>query len=179
MAQMRVGEKVELTGPLGNSWEGFLPAEGKVALVGGGVGIAPLTGLVEEHPEYDFHFYAGFKRGFRDKEEEAAMLGAAVNSKKIVITAEDSWTPLRGLITEFFDEKDGYSAVFACGPAPMLKAVKEKCEKASIPCFLSLERRMACGLGACLGCTIHTVNGNKRCCADGPIFAAQELLLDE
>jgi NAD(P)H-flavin reductase len=61
----------------------------------------------------------------------------------------------------------------------MLKAVVSKCKAAGVPCFVSMERRMACGVGACLGCTVRTVNGNRRCCADGPIFKADEGIFDE
>jgi len=59
----------------------------------------------------------------------------------------------------------------------MLKVVAEKCAAAAVPCYVSLERRMACGVGACLGCTVSTAKGNRRCCADGPIFPAKELEL--
>ncbi|MDR3248072.1 MAG: dihydroorotate dehydrogenase, partial [Treponema sp.] len=75
----------------------------------------------------------------------------------------------------FVDYQD-YAAVFACGPTPMLKAVAEKSKAAGVPCFISMEARMACGAGACLGCTIATTGGNRRCCADGPIFPAEEVL---
>ena len=183
LAQMLTGEKTQLTGPLGNAWADFLPENSKIALIGGGVGIAPLACLIAEQQNCDFHLYAGFRNGFRSNEEKTAMLGAATNAKKLIIAAED-WQAsqtgrngLKGRIVDFFDEGQKYAAVFACGPEPMLKAVKTKCEKT--PCFFSLERRTACGVGACLGCTVHTVQGNRRCCADGPIFAAQEIIFDD
>jgi NAD(P)H-flavin reductase len=179
LSLMRAGEKAQLTGPLGNAWVDFLPVEGETALIGGGLGVAPLAALVAEKPDYGFHFYAGFKRGFRDKREEAAMLGAAVDAAKLIIAAEDGKNALQGRIVDFFDWDGEYSGLFACGPEPMLKAVKARSDKAGIPCFFSMERRMACGVGACLGCTVHTVNGNRRCCADGPVFAAGELIFDE
>jgi NAD(P)H-flavin reductase len=61
----------------------------------------------------------------------------------------------------------------------MLKAVAAKCKATGVPCFISMEKRMACGVGACLGCTVHTVSGNRRCCADGPGFKAEEVIFDE
>jgi NAD(P)H-flavin reductase len=179
LSLMRAGEEAQLTGPLGNAWADFLPVEGKTALIGGGVGIAPLAALVAEKPDYGFHFYAGFKRGFCDKRERAAMLGAALNVEKLIIAAEDGKNAPQGLIVDFVDWDAEYSSLFACGPEPMLQAVKVRSDEAGIPCFLSLENRFACGLGACLGCTVHTVNGNRRCCADGPVFAARELVFDE
>ena len=179
MSKMQSGEFAELIGPLGNTWADYLPESGKVALVGGSVGIAPLAALVAEKPDFFFHFYAGFKFGFREKEEENMMLGAAVNAKKIVITAEDGRNALIGNIVDFIFEPQNYDAIFSCGSLQMLKAVKKKCSTKDIKCYLSMESRMACGIGACLGCTVRTKKGNRSCCADGPIFPAEEINFDE
>ena len=179
LSQMNSGEKVQLTGPLGNTWADFLPGNGTTALVGGGVGIAPLAALAAEKPDYNFHFYAGFRSGFREKEEENSILGGALCAKKLVISAEDGINALGGRIVDFLFEPENYSAIFACGPEPMLKAVIKKYEAKGTACYVSLERRMACGAGACLGCTVRTVKDNRRCCVDGPIFSAGELIFDE
>ena len=181
LSQLRHGEKVQLTGPLGNAWADFLPESGKIALVGGGVGVAPLAALAAERPGCNFHFFAGFKNGFREKEEENAVLASAVNAKKLVITAEDGKNALNGRIVDFLFEPKSYDAIFACGPVPMLRALMKKCRAENVHrnCFFSLESRMACGVGACLGCSINTVNGSRRCCADGPIFPAGDIILDE
>ena len=178
LSQLQSGEKVQLTGPLGNAWADFLPEDGKAALVGGSVGIAPLAALMAEKPDYFFHFFAGFRNGFREKEEENAVLGHAVNAKKLVIAAEDGRNALDGRVTDFLFDPESYDVLFACGPSAMLDTLKKKCEKKSVPCFLSLESRLACGVGACLGCTIKTVKGNRRCCADGPIFPAGDITFD-
>jgi len=179
LSQMNTGEKAQLTGPLGNCWAEFLPENGMTALVGGGVGVAPLAALVSERPEHNFHFYAGFRNGFREKEEETAMLGSALCAKKLIVSAEDGKNAPGGRIVDFLLEPENYSVIFACGPEPMLKAVIKKCEAKGIPCYVSLERRMACGAGACLGCTVRTAKGNRRCCVDGPVFSAGELIFDE
>jgi NAD(P)H-flavin reductase len=179
LSQMNAGEKAQLTGPLGNTWADFLPENGIAALVGGGVGIAPLAALVSERPDYNFHFYAGFRGGFRQKEEENAMLGGALYAKKLVVSAEDGRNALGGRIVDFLFEPESYSAILTCGPEPMLKAVMKKCEARGVACYVSLERRMACGVGACLGCTVRTAKGNLRCCVDGPVFSAGELIFDE
>jgi len=177
LAAMRTGEAAELTGPLGNAWADFLPKAGKgtipVALVGGGIGLAPLSALLrEEPPGYTFDLYAGFRTGF-------ALLGMVFSGTgNIIIATEDGKTGHKGLIPDFL-EPEKYAAVCTCGPEPMLKAVAAKCRAASVPCFVSLERRMACGVGACLGCTVRTVNGNRRCCADGPIFNAEDVIFDD
>jgi NAD(P)H-flavin reductase len=184
LADMRAGEELYLTGPLGNAWQDVLPKRGKIALAGGGIGIAPLTALLAEvrrsgaqtGPEYRFDFYAGFRTAFKAIREQAGLsepdfLGA----ETVIIATEDGSEGKKGRVPVFLDPSP-YSAVCACGPEPMLAAIAASCRAAGIPCYLSLERRMACGVGACLGCTVETVRGNKRCCADGPIFPAEELL---
>jgi len=181
LASMRTGEEVELIGPLGNAWTEFLPVEKDgakpIALVGGSLGIAPLKALLCEEPGRSFDLYAGFKNGFDSPEEENALLGD-VKAKKTIIASEDGKTGQKGLILDFLDPEK-YAAVCACGTKLMLKAVAEKCIRKGVPCFISMESRMACGVGACLGCTIKTVNGNRRCCADGPIFKAEEVIFDD
>jgi len=182
LASMRTGEEVELIGPLGNAWADFLPVEKNtakpIALIGGSLGIAPLKALLCEEPERSFDLYAGFKNGFNNPEEENALLGADIGARNIIIASEDGKTGRKGLILDFLDPEK-YAAVCACGTKPMLKAVAEKCISKGVPCFISMESRMACGVGACLGCTVKTVNGNRRCCADGPIFKAEEMSFDD
>jgi NAD(P)H-flavin reductase len=90
---------------------------------------------------------------------------------------------VKGRIPDYLDPSQ-YRAVFACGPVPMLKAVAAKCKQAGTPCYVSMEQRMACGVGACLGCTIKTTarqsgEANRHCCTDGPIFNAEEVIFDE
>jgi NAD(P)H-flavin reductase len=187
LAAMRSGEEAELIGPLGNSWSDFLPPvknddNKPIALVGGGIGLAPLNALLcefSEAPGYSFDLYAGFRTGFRNNEEKIMLLGAAyLEANNIILATEDGKDGLKGRITDFL-EPEKYAAVCACGPEPMLKTVAAKCKAAEVPCFVSMEKRMACGVGACLGCTIKTVSGNRRCCADGPIFKADEVIFDE
>ena len=181
--QARPGEEAELIGPLGNAWTDFLPpAEslgGKpVALIGGGVGLAPLAALLHEEPGHGFDVYAGFKTSPRGKEEKDAFLGAAnLKAKNVFLATEDGLLGKKGFVTDFL-EPGKYAAVCACGPKPMMKVVADKCAAAAVPCFVSMDQRMACGVGACLGCTVRTVNGNRRCCADGPIFDAREIIFD-
>jgi len=182
LASMRIGEEVELIGPRGNAWADFLPDEKNVtkpiALIGGGLGIAPLHALLCEAPERNFDLYAGFKNGFKSMEEKAALLGPAIDAQKIILASEDGKTGQKGLILDFL-EPEKYAAVCACGTLAMLKAVAKKCISKGVPCFISMESRMACGVGACLGCAIKTVNGNRRCCADGPIFKAEEVIFND
>ena len=184
LAAMQSGEEAELIGPLGNTWTKFLPPPVKgdrkpIALIGGGIGLAPLNALLYEELEYSFDFFAGFKTGFKNIKEEYALLGTARHkTDNIIIATEDGKSGDKGRITEFLEPKK-YAAVCACGPEPMLKVIAVKCKAAKVPCFISMERRMACGTGVCLGCMVKTVNGNRRCCADGPIFKAEEVIFDE
>jgi NAD(P)H-flavin reductase len=181
LAELQTGEKAELTGPLGNCWEEFLPSENTkkpIALVGGGIGVAPLEWLPGEFTKYDFDFYAGFRTGFKNTEERLGLLGpAALDSQNLIIATEDGSEGRKGRIIDFFNPAD-YAAVYACGPTAMLRAAAAKCEAAGVPCFISMEKHMACGVGACLGCTVKTKSGNKRCCADGPIFPATEVIFE-
>jgi NAD(P)H-flavin reductase len=185
LAALHIGKKAALTGPLGNSWEDFpLPWENRrrAALVGGGVGIAPLLSLGAVLPEGSFDFYAGF-RALRNKREQKKLLGPVLHcGHETVIAvenADESGAAVRqGRITGFLDPRQ-YAMVYACGPEAMLKAVAASCKEAGTPCFVSLERPMACGVGACLGCTVRTRGGNRRCCTDGPIFNAEDLIFDD
>jgi NAD(P)H-flavin reductase len=172
---MGSGEEAELTGPLGNRWADFLsPRGGRTALVGGGIGAAPLIALCAENTG-PFDFYAGFRTA--PGGGEGGILGL-VKADKLLVATEDGSEGERGLIPGFLDPAR-YTAVCACGPGAMLRAVARRCAARGVPCYVSLERRMACGVGACLGCTVETLKGNRRCCADGPIFPAGELDFDE
>jgi NAD(P)H-flavin reductase len=176
LAALRPGECIFLSGPLGNCWEDFLPggktAEKPVALAAGGIGIAPLLALADalargtqKESPVSFDFFAGFK---------AASFGLEnLKARSLIIASEDGSEGRRGRIPDFLPAEQ-YAAVYACGPEAMLRAVRERCGQ-NVPCYVSMERRMACGVGACLGCTVHTAEGNRRCCADGPIFPAEKI----
>jgi NAD(P)H-flavin reductase len=172
LMNLRKGSRAELSGPLGNCWAdaGAVIPEGPVALISGGVGVAPLACYVPELGERPYDFYAGFKSRPFGLEK--------IKPRSLVIATEDGSEGLQGRIPDFFSPK-GYSIVFSCGPAPMLKTIADICEKSGVPCYISMERHMACGVGACLGCTVKTWTANKRCCADGPIFNAAEVVFDE
>jgi len=184
------GEKAEIIGPLGNAWTDFLPSAESlggqpVAMIGGGIGIAPIMALEHENEyshfaEHRYHLIAYL--GARTSSQLQAIIGDECFRSGLrnegAFATEDGSAGLNGRIPDFLDPEK-YAAVCACGPEPMLKAVAQKCVVAGVPCFVSLERRMACGVGACLGCTVKTINGNRRCCADGPIFDAREVVFDE
>ncbi|MDR0512772.1 MAG: dihydroorotate dehydrogenase electron transfer subunit, partial [Treponema sp.] len=174
LTDMRPGDEAELIGPLGNCWLDCIELKKKsrsIALIGGGIGIAPLLVFAHELAEkrIPFNFYAGFR--------SAAFALETIKPLSLVIVSEDGSVGAKGRVTEFFFPK-GYAAVFACGPQPMLKTVADLCIGNSVPCFISMEKHMACGVGACRGCTVETLGGNRSCCADGPIFNAGEVYFD-
>lgn len=157
------GDKLEILGPVGNYWVKPNSAE-KVAIFGGGVGVAPVAGFASTLPKKSYDFYAAFKSGSYGLEY--------VKAQNLIITTDDGSVGTKGMITAVIDSESikQYDVVYACGPTPMLAYIQKICLEANVKCWLSLENRMACGLGACLGCTIKTSEGNKRCCKDGPIF---------
>jgi len=168
LVELVPGDIVELTGPLGSGWPAM--AEGRTALVAGGVGIAPLAFLATSVPAGSYDLYAGFRTGSYGLD--------TFQPEHATIATDDGSVGRHGRITEFF-EPGAYATVYACGPEPMLRAVALSCAATGTACYLSLERRMACGVGACLGCAVSTTVGNRRCCVDGPVFDAREVLFDD
>lgn len=172
LCALQDGDKVNLLGPCGNSWPmEDLDSAKKVLIVGGGIGVAPVAGLAESLADGSYDFYASFKSGSYGLEH--------IKPNKLVITTDDGSVGVHGMLPVALTEeivRDGnYSAVYACGPTPMLAYVKQIAEKAGVQCWLSMESRMACGVGVCLGCTIDTTEGKKRCCKDGPVFDSRIL----
>jgi NAD(P)H-flavin reductase len=174
LSEIKKGEKAELSGPLGNYWPLEQIPKGAVALVGGGVGISPLLPLALEIKKRPFDFFAGFKTSPFGLEN---LKGHAASPRAMIIATEDGSEGVKGRILDFFSPM-GYSGIFACGPEPMLQEIADRSVACGIPCFVSTERRMACGVGACLGCKIKTTGGSRRCCADGPIFSGEEICFE-
>jgi len=163
LVKLENGDNIELIGPLGNCWP--VPAKGaKVACFGGGVGVAPVAGFASSLENETYDFYAAFKSGSYGLDY--------IHPANLVITTDDGSVGIKGMITAAIDAEKikQYDVVYACGPTPMLACIQKLCQEAGVKCWLSMENRMACGLGACLGCTIATKEGNKRCCKDGPVF---------
>lgn len=180
LVSLRVGDKVELLGPLGN---GFPEPEktDKICLVGGGIGAAPILGAADA---YDFDGVS-YETYLCFKEQPSFFINPAAWSRcKIALERIDpeDWTDetfeegmLDAILKPKTLETRGFTKVYACGPKPMLKYVRDICKEVGVKAYLSLENFMACGVGVCLGCTIPTTEGNKRCCKDGPVFDADIL----
>lgn len=174
MSKLLAEMEIQLLGPLGNGFE-LEKLKGKVAIIGGGIGTAPLLYLAKELKN-KADVYLGFRDTVYGLDEFKKY------SEKLLVTTEDGSTGQKGFVTGLLDF-DYYDCVVTCGPEVMMNAVMDACEKAmqnnntkEIKCYVSLERRMACGVGACLGCVVETKDGMKRACKDGPVFEASELI---
>ena len=171
------GETLELIGPLGN---GFPLDKGyeKPLLIGGGIGVPPMVELAKWLPG-DKAIVSGYRNGDLFLKEELSRNAA------LYVATEDGSAGTKGNVLDAVRENRlEADAIFACGPAPMLRALKAYAAEQGIDCYLSLEERMACGIGACLACVCtskdvdaHTNVKNKRICKDGPVFAAEEIEL--
>lgn len=174
LAALPAGGLLTLSGPLGNGFDlsAVLQAAGDrpVAVAGGGIGTAPLLYLC--HRLHAAGRTPDFFAGFRDEPYGLDAFAPLVNS--IALATDSGAAGHHGLVTDLL-APERYGIVLACGPDPMLRAVAAKCKATGTPCLVSLEKHMACGLGACLGCTIHTAGGPRTVCKDGPVFPAQEV----
>lgn len=169
---MRTGRSIEIVGPLGN---GFPLKEKKAFLIGGGIGIPPMVELAKE-----LKCEKQIVLGYRDTvflQEEFKGRGA------VYVATEDGSYGTEGNVLDAIRE-NGLDAeiIYACGPTPMLRAIKEYAQENGIECWLSLEEKMACGIGACLACVCkskekdsHSHVNNKRVCKEGPVFRAEEV----
>jgi NAD(P)H-flavin reductase len=169
LAELRPGQQLGLVGPLGIGFD--VRAGGRALLVGGGIGAAPLVALQDElGPE------ARVLLGFRSA-ERAEAAGLFFASDPAVVT-DDGSVGRQALVTELLREeldRDPRATVFACGPPPMLEAVRALCSERAVPAQLALESGMACGYGACFGCVVPTRDGYVRLCVDGPVLDADVL----
>ena len=174
---MGAGAQLNVLMPLGN---GFYVEEGekKVALVGGGVGIFPLISVLRQ--------YAGDKEisaymGFRNKNAVCGLDEFEKADKFVAVTDDGSFGEKMNSVQAFAEDlKKGYrpDVVLSCGPLPMLRALKAVASEYGLPCYVSLEERMGCGIGACLVCVCDLTNGARaRVCKDGPVFNANEVEL--
>lgn len=171
------GDTVSVLGPLGNGFP-LQEAEKKNAvLIGGGIGIPPMLELAKQ---LDGHVtvVAGYRNADTFLCEE---LNEAAD--RLIVATEDGSVGVKGFVTDALTQENvGADVVYACGPAPMLRGIKEWGEKENIPVWVSMEERMACGIGACLACVCgskeadgHSKVKNKRICKDGPVFLASEI----
>lgn len=173
------GKKASVLGVLGNGFPVNTAKNKKIVLLGGGIGIPPMLELAKELK--DIGVQPTVIAGYRDKnlflKEDLEKYG------RVYIATEDGSLGTKGNVLTVM-EKEHFSAdvLMACGPMPMLRAIKEYAQRQNLTAYISLEERMACGVGACLGCVCktnkkdnHSHVKNARICTDGPVFDAQEV----
>ena len=168
LSRCRSGQKLDVLSGLGNGFDVAACGE-RTLVIGGGIGVPPMYGLAKrllaagKIPVAILGFNTASERFY---EAEFRALGV----ETITATADGSYG-VRGFVTDALPER--FDTFCACGPLPMLRAL---CAKTDRPGFLSLEARMGCGFGACMGCTIVTTDGPKRVCREGPVFRKEEIV---
>ena len=182
LCSLEKSDSVDILGPLGNIFPrpkakkaGDKNSQPEVCIIGGGIGVAPVAGFAETLEAKSYDFYASFKSGKYGLKN--------LKASKLTVTTDDGSWGIKGMLPAAIDEntikEKGYKVIYACGPTPMLSYVKTIAEKAGVKCWLSMESKMACGMGVCLGCTIETTEGYKRCCKDGPVFDGTKLIFNK
>lgn len=172
LRDLRPGTRLSMRGPLGNPFPDRL--EGKIYCLAGSVGIAPFLLSHPSNARVEIHL------GVPGEEWAPLADWAKGKTDRLTVYSEDGKFGIQGnplLCLEGVDRRT--DVVWACGPNGMLKAMSRECGRLGIETYVSLETRMACGVGGCHGCTVRTVGGLKKNCTDGPVFRAEEVLWDE
>lgn len=176
-SKMKEGDTIPIIGPLGNGFP-YEKAEGKrVFLMGGGIGVPPILELAKQVKCEKKQIVVGYRDSqtfLREQFEE---------NGEVYISTEDGSVGTKGNVMDAIaEQKLTADMIFACGPTPMLRAIKTYAQEHNIECYISLEERMACGIGACLACVCkskekdaHSNVNNKRICKDGPVFLSTEV----
>ena len=173
LAQRQVGDKLDVLGLLGNGFP--MKPEGRYLLVGGGIGIPPMRGCAQYTQGRSTAILGG-----RSKDKIILKHCFEEECAKVMVATDDGSLGHHGfvdaLVRQELEQDRGYDAVLACGPKPMLRNVAKAAEEFGVPCLVSMEERMGCGVGACLVCACDMADGSrKHVCKDGPVFDAKEV----
>jgi dihydroorotate dehydrogenase electron transfer subunit len=173
LADLEVGDAVDLAGPLGSTFP--MDGVGDALLIGGGIGCAPLQYLADELVVAGREITAVF--GFRDA--RAARVVDAFSLGRVILASEDGSVGRRGTVLDALDALDirPGTTVYACGPSGMIAAVQGWSRRLGLRGYASLEAHMACGTGSCHGCVVDTARGRLRVCSEGPVFALEDVRL--
>ncbi len=176
-SRMKAGDTLDIIAPLGNGFPLGRAKGRRVFLMGGGIGVPPILELAKQMECKEKQIIVGYRNGQTFLREEFEQNGT------LYISTEDGSVGTKGNVMDAV-RGNGLRGdiIYACGPAPMLRAIKEFAGDNHMECYISLEERMACGIGACLGCVCqskekdpHSNVKNKRICKDGPVFLATEV----
>lgn len=172
-SRLRENEVINIQGPLGNGFNTDIKNK-KCVVIGGGMGIAPIKFLAKKLSEENEVIVL---LGGRDK--ESVKITENFQGMDIKIATDDGSVGRKGNLVEYLEEilkTEKVDFIQTCGPHKMMEKVGEVAMKNDIPCEISLEARMACGVKACVGCSIKTKSGMRRVCHDGPVFMADEVV---
>jgi dihydroorotate dehydrogenase electron transfer subunit len=179
LSEIEPGEDLDIIGPLGNGFN-LNNTKELAIVVGGGAGVAPLLSLAKELKTKGKAVYVLIGANNINSvvcEEDFKVLGI-----ETTVSTDDGTYGIKGLISDVLINVVGSklspanSCIYACGPRPMIKALENISAQYKIPCQVSLEEWMACGIGACNGCTVKTKQGYKKVCSDGPVFNVEDIL---
>ncbi len=177
LAALNPGDTFDILAPLGHGFS-LGDTSRKAVFVGGGIGVPPLLESAKA-----FGTNATVIAGFRNQEAIILKEDFERNGNRVIIATDDGSFGHHGLVTDCLTDLD-FNVIFACGPTPMLKAISKIAQRRGVPCQISLEERMACGVGACLGCAVplrretgEEYNGHV--CKDGPVFNFQNVVWGE
>ena len=182
MSHLRAGEHIEVLGPLGNGWK-IKDDMKSVCLVGGGSGIAtllPLAVELQQKSVANIDIILGGKSA-----EHIICLEEFSHGGNTMIATEDGSLGQQGMVDIYFRDNPNYDMVFSCGPTPMMRKAAQWALSHGLKCQVSLEERMGCGYGVCMGCVCETKDNNsghicyKRVCKEGPVFAAEEVFFND
>jgi len=175
LGALNAQDKVNVLFPLGNGFTMPVNKDNKVLLIGGGVGIAPLLFFgaeLQQQGYKDVSFILGARTA-----NDLLMLDDFKRYGKVFTTTEDGSMGDKGFVTQHsILQQQKFDCIYCCGPKPMMVSVAKYAKANNIHCEVSLENKMACGLGACLCCVEETKEGNVCVCKEGPVFNINELL---
>lgn len=170
LSQKKESEYLDILAPLGNGFN-IEQTSKKAVFIGGGIGVPPL--LAASKP---FGKNASVLLGFQNSKKIILADDFAKSGAAVKIATDDGSAGYHGFVTELLKEENPH-IIYACGPMPMLKIISNFARENGVPCQISLEERMACGIGACLVCACETRFGYRHVCKDGPVFDANDISL--
>ena len=180
-SKLKEGDSVKILGPLGN---GFTVEEGKTAfLIGGGIGVPPMLQLAKDINASSDVPKMQIIMGYRD--ENTFLLDEFKEQAESFVSSDNGAVGTKGTVVDAIKANNlKADVIYACGPTPMLRALRDYADENGMTCYISMEERMACGIGACLACVRktkekdhHSNVNNKRICKEGPVFNAKEVEL--